>query len=163
MQEPRLHPVTSTFCCCPLIMQSAAVPIVFPSLPSSGGQVATPSHGLCATRRTISPRSTPVMPLTVSGTMAIMRATSSVRWLPALPSDEINTIFSVCASGAAMRLPSESAENRMAVVWGARWNKATAGWMKGGKERTLRWPGAARQWSARDRPRRSPCMLRPCF
>ena len=27
-------------------------------------------------------------------------------------------------------------ENRAAGVWGARWNKAAAGWLKGGKERT---------------------------
>ena len=29
-------------------------------------------------------------------------------------------------------------ENRMAVVWGARWNKAAAGWLEGGKELTCR-------------------------
>ena len=27
-------------------------------------------------------------------------------------------------------------ENRVAVVYGARWNKAAAGWLEGGKERT---------------------------
>jgi hypothetical protein len=46
-------------------------------------------------------------------------------------------------------------ENRMAVVYGARWNQATTGWLEGGKERTpeagarLRTAGAGRAARAR--------------
>jgi hypothetical protein len=36
-------------------------------------------------------------------------------------------------------------DNHMAVAWGARWNKAAAGWPEGGKERTWQIPAPSPQ------------------